>query len=103
MRQHLQAAHPKHDQERETDQHFEQRLEETLNPHEVNVLLYVLTVQVFKTPQFGGLLNEGANHPHAGEILLDPAGDIGEHRLYALEARVDVAAKYHNGEADGGG
>ena len=59
-------------------------------------------VQLLEAAQFGLLLHEGADHAHAGEVLLHAAGDIGEHRLDALEAGVDGAAEEDHRQADGG-
>ncbi len=63
--------------------------------------MYVL-VQFLEAAHFGLLLHEGADHAHAGEVLLHAAGDIGEHRLDLLEAVVDAPAEEDHGEADGG-
>ena len=87
------AAGPQHDQEGEADQHFQQRLEHALNANQLDVLRDVLAVQLLEATHLGVLLHEGADHAHAREVLLHAAGDIGEHGLDLLEARVDDAAE----------
>jgi len=47
------------------------------------------------------LLDEGADHAHAGQVLLHAARNIAEHRLDLLEAGVNHAAEQYDGQADG--
>ena len=98
-RQHLPAAYPQHHQERHADQRLQQRLEQALHAHQPDVLRDVRPVQFLEAAHLGLLLHEGADHAHAGEVLLHAAGDIGEHRLDLLEAVVNDAAEEDHGEA----
>ena len=92
---------PQHHQERCPDQHFQQRLEQTLYGHQPEVLRDVLLIEVGEAAHFGLLLHEGAHHADAGKALLHAAGDVGEHGLDDFKAGVNQPAEEYHGQADG--
>src|SRR5262249_12705964 len=96
------SAHPQHDQKGRADQELEQRLEQSGDAHELNVVGDVILIQAVELSQLRLLLRIGADHAHTGETLLHAAADVGKHGLYALEAVVDLAAEKDDGETHQG-
>ncbi len=93
MREQLIAAGQQHDQESDADQGLQQRHEKRRELGEPDVLGDVVLIEQLELPDLGLLLRVGANHAHAGEILLHAAADVGEHLLDGFETIVDAAAE----------
>ena len=59
----------------------------------------VILVEQLELVQLGFFLRVGADHPHARQILLHPAADIGKHLLDHFEAVVNALAEQHHRDA----
>ena len=77
------------DQPAQAAQQGEQREEQALHPGEPRLRAEVVVAQAAEAVDLGPFLPVGADHAHAGEILVGVAGEVAELLLDRLAAAVD--------------
>ena len=86
-------ADQQRDHERNTEDKLERGPEHRHQPSEQQTAADVFLVGALEGGDLRFFLREGADEACAGEVLLRLRGDVREHRLNALETRMDARPK----------
>ncbi len=100
--QNFAPAQPKHEHDRDAEQQFERGPEHAHQAHQLQAARNVFLVRRFEFGDLRPFLRVGADHAHAGEVLLHLRRDLAEHRLDALEALVNAPPEILDHDAGNG-
>ncbi len=96
------TTYPEDDDDRGSEHEFECRPEHSHEADKSQAAADVFLVGGLEGADLRLLLNVGADHARAGEILLGAGRDVGEHRLNAFKALVDATSKVLDQDAGDG-